>query len=153
MLLSFGSFGDIATAVDLALRIVKALRSSSGSSYEYQYLLQELHALAYVLQLANATTHTGMLPLDVTHAIVAEIARCRVVMDRLWERIHGYQKALGTPGGIGSSWRKIGWALFKTQDIEETRAKLATHRMSLVTLITVCNMCVACMPLYSRFVH
>lgn len=38
---------------------------------------------------------------------------------------------MGVRGG------RIGWAPFKTQDIQETRAKLATHRMS---LMTACNL-------------
>ena len=143
--ISFNSFGDIICAADLALRIAKALSSSSGSSYEYQYLIQEVDALAYVLQLANTATLTVMLQRDVVNAIVAEIARCRAVMDRLWERINGYQKTLGTArngkrSAVGRSWRKIGWALFETRYIEETRAKLATHRSSLIMLITTCNM-------------
>ncbi|RDX54696.1 hypothetical protein OH76DRAFT_1398079 [Lentinus brumalis] len=150
--ISFSSFGDIVTAVDLAMRISKALSSSCGSSYEYQYLIQELDALAHVLQLADTATRTGMLRQDVVRALVAEIGRCREVMDALWERIRGYQKALGDSsgktvtgrtargGGGGSSWRKIGWALFKTQDVQETRAKLATHRANLTTLMTACNL-------------
>ncbi|RPD77971.1 hypothetical protein L226DRAFT_337986 [Lentinus tigrinus ALCF2SS1-7] len=143
--ISFSSFGDIVTAVDLALRISKALSASTGSSYEYQYLIQELDALAHVLQLADTATRTGMLQPDVVRALVSEIGRCRTVMDALWERIRGYQKALGgsskTSGKIsGSSWRKIGWALFKTQDVQETRMKLATHRANLTTLMTACNL-------------
>lgn len=147
--ISFSSFGDIVTAVDIALRISKALSSSSGSSYEYQYLIQELDALAHVLQLADTATRTGVLQGEVVRALVAEIGRCREVMDGLWGRIRGYQKALGatdssgkirTAKGGGSSWRKIGWALFKTQDVHETRAKLATHRANLTTLMTACNM-------------
>ncbi|RDX42922.1 hypothetical protein OH76DRAFT_1257022 [Lentinus brumalis] len=149
--ISFSSFGDIVTAVDLALRISKALSSSTGSSYEYHYLIQELDALAHVLQLTDTATRTGMLQQDVVRALVAEIGRCHEVMDSLWERIDGYQKALGGsgsksgryPGGSAcSSWRKIGWALFKAQDVQETRAKLATHRANLTTLMTACNMCV-----------
>ncbi|KAI0746966.1 hypothetical protein C8Q80DRAFT_1271780 [Daedaleopsis nitida] len=138
---SFSSFGDIITAADLALRIAKALSSSAGSSYEYQYLIQELSALSYVLQLADTATRTGMLHRDVVNGIVAEISRCRSVMDGLWERVRGYQKALGSSnGGGGSSWRKIGWALFKTQDVQDTRMKLSTHRLALVTLMTACNL-------------
>ncbi len=87
--ISFSSFGDIVTAVDLAMRISKALSSSSGSSYEYQYLIQELDALAHVLQLADTATRTGMLQQDVVRALVAEIGRCREVMDALWECIRG----------------------------------------------------------------
>ncbi|RPD65683.1 hypothetical protein L226DRAFT_235724 [Lentinus tigrinus ALCF2SS1-7] len=145
--ISFSSFGDIVTAVDLALRISKALSDSTGSSYEYQYLIQELDALAHVLQLADTATRTGMLQPDVVRALISEIGRCRAVMDALWDRTRGYQKALGgsSKSGTGSktsgsSWRKIGWALFKTQDVQETRAKLATHRANLTTLMTACNL-------------
>ena len=143
--ISFNSFGDIICAADLALRIAKALSSSSGSSYEYQYLIQELNALAYALHLADAATRTGMLDRAVVNGILAEIARCQEVMDRLWERIRGYQKALGATGSSrGSSWRKIGWSLFKTKDVKETRERLATQRLNLTTLMTACSMYGAC---------
>lgn len=140
--ISFSSFGDIVTAADLALRIAKALSSSSGSSYEYQYLIQELNSLAYVLRLCDTATRTGMLQKDVANGLDAEVSRCREVMDALWDRIRGYQKALGKRGSSRSesSWRKIGWALFKTQDVQETRLKLATHRVNIITLMTASNM-------------
>ncbi|KAI0765361.1 hypothetical protein C8Q74DRAFT_1371176 [Fomes fomentarius] len=88
-MISFGSFGDIVSAADLAVRIAKALSSSSGSSYEYQQLIQELNTLAYVLQLADTATRTGMLQCDVASTIIAEITSCRAVMDRLWVALEG----------------------------------------------------------------
>lgn len=86
-MISFGSFGDIVSAgADLAeVRIAKALSSSSGSSHEYQCLIQELNTLAYVLQLVDTSTRTGVLQRDVASTIIAEITSesCRAVMDRL----------------------------------------------------------------------
>ncbi len=43
----------------------------------------------YSLRLAEATTRTSMLDHVVVNGILAEIARCRTVMYRLWERIRG----------------------------------------------------------------
>ena len=140
---SFGAFGDIVSAADLALRVSKALSSSRGSTYEYQYLIQELDALAHILAVAEAATRTGLLERTVIDRINAEVLRCRDVIEHLEERIRKYQKALGAgsmaPNAVEASWRKIGWGLFKTEDVRETRAKLTTHRLNLIMLMTACN--------------
>lgn len=128
MLLTFNSFGDIVTAADLALRIFKALNDSTGSSFEYQSLLAELNALVHVLTLIDFAVRATPLRADVIEGVHAECARARVVLDKLWERIRGYQRSLGGGRTGGSSWRKIGWGLFKTNDIVGLRTQLAAHR-------------------------
>ncbi|KDQ51543.1 hypothetical protein JAAARDRAFT_40993 [Jaapia argillacea MUCL 33604] len=60
-------------------------------------------------------------------------------MTKFEDKIQGYKKALGR-GGSGSSWRKIGWGLFKKQEIVELRTKLATHRQNIILLLTLGNM-------------
>ncbi|KAI1798052.1 hypothetical protein LXA43DRAFT_5916 [Ganoderma leucocontextum] len=139
---TFGAFGDIVSAADLALRVSKALSSSRGSTYDYQYLIQELDALAHVLQVAEAATRTGLLERTTVNSLNAEVLRCRNVVERLWDQVRKYQKALGSgskENGIEASWRKIGWGLFKTEDVREARAKLTTHRLTLIALMTACN--------------
>ncbi len=145
---SFGAFGDIVSAADLALRVSKALSSSRGSTYNYQYLIQELDALAHILRIAEAATRTGLLERTTMNSLNAEVLRCRDVIERLGEQIRKYQKALGSgtksTSGIEASWRKIGWGLFKAEEVRETRAKLTTHRLNLIMLMTACNQCVPC---------
>ncbi|KAI0064429.1 hypothetical protein BV25DRAFT_1823434 [Artomyces pyxidatus] len=132
--LTCSSFGDIVTAADLALRIFKALSDSSGSSFEYQCLVAELNSMFQVLKLVDFAVRSTPLRPDVVEGINAESARTRVLLERFWERIKGYQKSLGT-GGSGSSWRKIGWGLFKTDEITAFRTKLAAHRETIASFL------------------
>ena len=138
---TFGAFGDLITAADLVILVCRALSSSAGSSYEYQYLIQELEALERILRLAEAATRTGLLDDRLSHSLKGEITRCRNVVKGLHEKIRSYQSALGSGSKAGglATWRKIGWGLFKAPYVEETRAKLNTHRLNLTMLMTACT--------------
>ena len=72
----------------------------------------------------------------------AEVLRSRKVVERLWNQIRKYQEGLGSGSrakSMEASWRKIGWALFKAEEVRETRTKLTTHRLNLIVLMTACN--------------
>jgi hypothetical protein len=49
-----GSFGDIVAATKLALTIYKTLSDSTGSSFEYQCLMDELHSFHHALFVSTA---------------------------------------------------------------------------------------------------
>ncbi|KAM5535929.1 hypothetical protein V8D89_010369 [Ganoderma adspersum] len=83
---TFRAFGDIVAAANLAHRVSNALSSSSGFTYDYQYLIQELDALAHILQITGATARTAY----------SNVKRCRKVVERLWNEVRKYQKALGS---------------------------------------------------------
>ncbi|TDL24238.1 hypothetical protein BD410DRAFT_896936 [Rickenella mellea] len=134
---TFGSFGDIVTAAQLAAQIVKALSSSCGSSVQYQELIEELRSLSGTLRMAHsaAMNCTSYPRAEDMQIVVDEITQCRSVLARFLDRIHGYQKSLGK-GGTGSTWRKIGWSLFKTQEVVDMKAKIAGYKET-ITLFMV----------------
>ncbi|TDL24240.1 hypothetical protein BD410DRAFT_786349 [Rickenella mellea] len=134
---TFGSFGDIVTAAQLASQIVKALSDSCGSSVQYQELIEEVRSLSATLQMAYsaAMNCTSYPRAEDMRTVVDEITLCKFVLARFLNRIHGYQKSLGK-GGTGNSWRKIGWSLFKTQEVVEMKAKIAGYKET-ITLFMV----------------
>ena len=146
------SFGDTLAVANLALTIASALKSSSGASLDYQSLIAELHSLSQALELAYYSTEglTSKLPKGVIDAITQEIDQCREVMEMFLVRVKGYQKALGS-GGSGSSWRKIGWGVFKQQEIVALRSKLAAHRGTIILFLTTSNSCVSIVVMYKRY--
>ena len=54
--------------------------------------------------------------------IAAEITTCLELLKKFDDRIKSYQKALG--GRKGASWRKIGWSLFKANEVASFRQKI-----------------------------
>lgn len=103
--LSFGSFGDVVSAVDLALRIAKALKSSF-------YGISIPHPGVQRSRLRPPDRRRSHPHWDAAtrrrERHPPEVSRCRSIMGGLMERTKGYQKALGTNqgGAVGGSWRK-----------------------------------------------
>ncbi|KAI0266393.1 hypothetical protein BC834DRAFT_843027 [Gloeopeniophorella convolvens] len=122
MLLTFGSFGDIVTACDIASRIYRTLRASKGASLAYQQLITELHALTLALRIVGQA--------DANAAVRAESMRTRVTLDRLWVRVRSARSKLGH-----DSWRKIGWGVFAASELAECAEQLAAHRAALATVL------------------
>ncbi|KAF8811589.1 hypothetical protein BYT27DRAFT_7089287 [Phlegmacium glaucopus] len=128
------SFGDIVAAAGIARSIYKALSDSTGSSSEYQCLITELHsfeqALIMVEHAITVIPPSGRLAQD----IAAETTTCLELLKTFLDRIKSYQKALGG-GGKGASWRKIGWGLFKTDEVASFRQKLSQHKQNITVFL------------------
>lgn len=129
------SFGDIVAAGNLALAIYKALSDSTGSSYEYQCLVDELHSFERALrtvELAIAISPpSGRLAQDIRE----ETTTCLNLLKTFFDRIQSYQKDLGT-GSKGASWRKIGWGLFKADEVRNFRQKLSQHKLNIILFLS-----------------
>ena len=127
------SFGDIVTAVNIVHSIYKALSDSMGASYDYQCLIRELlsfeHALKIVDLAITVAPPTERDALD----IAAEITTCLELLKKFHDRIKSYQKALG--GGKGASWRKIGWSLFKADEVASFRQRISQHKQNIALFL------------------
>ncbi|KAF8967531.1 hypothetical protein BDZ97DRAFT_527161 [Flammula alnicola] len=129
------SFGDIIAAATLALSIYKALNDSTGASYEYQCLISELRSFHRALLFVNNVIGATPPNETVVQDIKEEAATCLELLEKFWDRIKSYQKALGG-GGRNSSWRKIGWGLFKTNEVADFRQKLSQHKQNLTVFLS-----------------
>jgi hypothetical protein len=127
------SFGDIATAASIVHSIYKALSDSMGASYDYQCLIMELHSFEQALKIGDhaitVAFPTGCDALD----IAAEITTCLELLKMFHDRIRSYQKALGS--GKGGSWRKIGWSLFKVDEVANFRQKISQHKQNIALFL------------------
>lgn len=144
---TFGSFGDILALVDLAIQVHAALSSSAGASEDYQALVSELHSFSQLLQNVQ-TIHTLTLhglnrdppTVSLQNAIRFALERSKVLLDTICAKIAGYQKSLRR-GGSGNmmkdSWRKIGWAIFKKDEIQEMRRQLGGCTQSITAHLSV----------------
>ena len=127
------SFGDIVTAVNIVHSIYKALSDSMGASYDYQCLIRELRSFEQALKIVDlaitVAPPTGRDALD----IAAEITTCLELLKAFHDRIKSYQKALG--GGKGASWRKIGWSLFKADEVTSFRQRISQHKQNIALFL------------------
>ena len=124
------SFGDIVAAANIVHAIYEALSDSMGASYDYQCLISELHSFEQALKTVDRAITlappTGRDALD----IAAETTTCLELLKKFDDRIKSYQKALG--GRKGASWRKIGWSLFKADEVATFRQKISHHKQYLI---------------------
>ena len=115
------SIGDIVTVANIVRSIYKALSDSMGASYDYQCLISELRSFEQALKMVEVaitvTPPTGRFALD----IAAEITTCLEMLKTFDARISSYQKTLG--GRKSASWRKIGWGVFKVDEVASFRQK------------------------------
>ena len=127
------SFGDIVTAINIVRSIYKALSDSMGASYDYQCLIMELRsfeqALKFVELAITVAPPTGHHALD----IAAETTTCVELLKTFHDRISTYQKALG--GRKVASWRKIGWSLFKAEEVSNFRQKISQHKQNITLFL------------------
>ena len=134
MSITFGSVGDIIAVAELAFKISRALSESAGASKEYQELMLELdlsrRALLEAETFLNPKTRVR-LRLDAENAIRQHVTLCKKELEAFMKGIEKYKASL-KKGGSGNvmmdSWRKIGWSLFKKEDLIELQRNLGIHR-------------------------
>jgi hypothetical protein len=120
------AIGEIVTTAKIVHSIYKALSDSMGASYDYQCLVAELRSFEQALKAVDraitVAPPTGRDALD----IAAETTTCLQMLQKFDDRIRSYQNALG--GRKGASWRKIGWSLFKADEVASFRQKISQHK-------------------------
>ena len=127
------SIGDIVTVANIVQSIYKALSDSMGASYEYQCLIKELHSFEQALKVVDyALTVASPTGRDTLY-IAAETTTCLEMLKTFHDRIRSYQTALG--GGKGASWRKIGWSLFKADEVASFRQKISQHKQNITLFL------------------
>ncbi|CAL1716982.1 unnamed protein product [Somion occarium] len=146
--LTFGSFGDIVSLVQVATSLVRALTSTAGASESYQGLVLDVTRLLDVLpQLDRAVSNdpaNDQRERILSNAdLSAWVTQCRLSLGRILRRVSYYQSLIETRDAGRASWRttwlKVGWMLFKHAEIEQYRAELRDHNAKLGTILATMN--------------
>ena len=130
------SLGDIATAANISCSIYKALSDSTGSSYEYQCLIEELRSFERALIMVDCAMAQTPPGGHLTQTIANETTTCLALLNAFLDNIKSYQKALGGERKGAASWRKIGWGLLKADDVARFREKLLQHKQNINIFLT-----------------
>jgi len=132
------SAGDFVAAAWLAYKLIQALSSSSGSSMEYQQLIQDLSCIHRTLLQVEQMKSAGQLNRSTVNALMHQVASAKQPMEAFLQRIAKYRRSLG--GGSGSmavdSWRKMGWSLQKGAEMKDLRNTLQLRLLSINVLLT-----------------
>lgn len=136
---AFGfSVGDFAGAIQLIVKVSKALKDSRGASHEYQSVVQELESLRAVFEhLASAGLS---LSRDGPHgvSIKAHANSILKTLSGFLEVISKFDRKLGM--GAAERWhhgsaRKAQWAVLYTKEVEKLRLAIGTQLQSLNLLL------------------
>ncbi|KAJ7919578.1 hypothetical protein B0H13DRAFT_1988355 [Mycena leptocephala] len=124
----------------LAYKLSQILSNSVGSSMEYQELIIELDALGSALHGLDDIVDSQVIRQSVRNAIEYSLRRCQNLMNAFLDRIKNYKPAL-QKGGSGSSWkdnwRKVGWHIFRREELVELRLKLAEQKATINMMLTM----------------
>ncbi|KAF8251319.1 hypothetical protein K440DRAFT_81113 [Wilcoxina mikolae CBS 423.85] len=134
--MSFGfAIGDFIAAGQLVANVIGALNSSTGSSEDYQELLSELYsyqrALIEAEQICSIPSCSSQFHVATINAIAYSVSLSRKPIEIFLSKIKRYRGRLKN-----SSWRKIGWALFKEDEVRELRDVLRMH-IDCISLLVV----------------
>ena len=142
--MSFGvSAGDFIAAATLAYKLVITLSSTSGSSSNYQQLIQDLSCVHRTLIQVEKMKAANQLNQSTINALRHQVNGAKKPMEAFLEKTEKYRRSLGASSGSGStvkdSWRKIGWGLHKENDVKALRDVLQLRLLCInVLLSTAC---------------
>ena len=124
--MSFGySIGDLMAGANLTYRVIHALTSSTGASDEYQEAINELGCMQQTfLQVGHLKRSHAVCQATinaVSHLVISSIE----TIGKFLEKIKLYQRRLSENyGGMAGSWQKVGWTLFKKEELMRLRDTL-----------------------------
>ena len=137
--MSFGySVGDFIAGANLSYQLIKALSGTQGSCIEYQEAIIELgciqQAFFQVGQMySNPNLNSATLN-AASHIVCSSIE----LIGGFLERTKEYRRALSgsnSENAMSRSWQKIGWTLFKREELRTLKDALSLRLSSISVLL------------------
>ena len=126
--MSFGyGVGDVIAVATLVTKIARSLRETTGSSQDFQNLVLRFDTFGQLLNTVQQIK-SGQLPQSAVSAICTHVANSKPLLRKFDETTERYKRSLSGAGSgkrLQDSWRKIGWGLYKRQEILELSDGLA----------------------------
>lgn len=141
MPIPFGiSIGDFIAFIDTSIKVIDALKDSTGSSQEYQGVARELESLKLALaEVQNVKTDNPQ-----TKAALESVAsNCHRTIQGFLKKTQKYDNSLGSVANphrkVINGFRKVQWALYSKEDVREFQMQLYSHTASLNLLVSRIN--------------
>ncbi|CAH0052820.1 unnamed protein product [Clonostachys solani] len=145
--MSFGySVGDFITGANITYRLIRVLADSSGASEEYQEAMLELSAMQQAFLQVSQMTQNPVIPQATVNSASHIVMSAMDIISHFLDRSRRYREKLGggtNSGGnegsmsrIEDSWTKVGWSLFKKEELKDLRDRLHSRLSSIQLLLS-----------------
>lgn len=126
--MSFGySVGDFIAGANLSYRLIRVLVDTQGASLEYQEAIAELATLQQTFfQVGQMKPNATVSRATINAAAYIVLSSITLIDDFLAKTQRYRQKLSGSPStnGISDSWQKMGWALFRKEELKALKEAL-----------------------------
>lgn len=141
--MSFGfSVGDFIAGANLAYQLLRALSDSQGASKEYQEVIQELGCVQQTFLHVEQMRSCNLFSRATLNAVSYIINSSVDVISNFFARTEKYRRSLSGNGGQSlyrDSWRKVGWSLFKKEELTGLRDTLQTRLTAIAILVNTAS--------------
>ncbi|PVH98015.1 hypothetical protein DM02DRAFT_683495 [Periconia macrospinosa] len=141
--MSFGfSIGDLIGAANLTYRLIKALHGSQDAGEEYRAAINELGCVQQALIRVSCLGSNKDFPRATFESASYIIMGSMDIIQSFLDRTKKYDKRLGSLGssGFAHGLRKVGWTLFKAEDMKKLRDTLHARLSTLGVLLAAANL-------------
>jgi hypothetical protein len=143
LVMSFGfSVGDLIGAANLTFHLIKALQGSHDAGDDYRAAIHELGCMQQAF-IRVSCLGTNQSVSEATFASASYIAMGAMDIIKVFlDKTKKYEKRLGGLGnsGIAQNLRKVGWTLYKADDMKRLRETLHARLSSLNLLLVAANL-------------
>ena len=136
--MSFGySIGDFIAGANLSYRLVQALSDTQCASVEFREALMELGCLQQTfLQVGRMLSNPNLSAATINAAAHIVLSSITLIGEFLTKTEKYRARLSGRTAGNGmSSWQKVGWALFKKEELKDLKDRLHVKSSSISVLL------------------
>ncbi|KAI2618551.1 hypothetical protein GGS26DRAFT_584906 [Hypomontagnella submonticulosa] len=138
--MSFGfSVGDFIAGANLAHKLIRVMTETRGASAEYQEALAEVCGIQQIFIQLTQLCRSEVLPRATLNSLAQIIMPSMITIADFLDRTKHYQAKLAPGGGLSSSWCKMGWALFRKEELKLLRDTLHSRLSAINTLLAAAN--------------
>jgi hypothetical protein len=141
--MSFGfSVGDLIGAANLTYRLIKALHGSQDAGEEYRAAINELGCVQQAFMRVSSLGANRNISQATFEAASCIIMGSIDIIQSFLDKTKRYDRRLGGFGssGLALNLRKVGWTLFKAEDMKKLRDTLHARLSALSVLLIAANL-------------
>lgn len=142
--MSFGySIGDFIAGANLSYRLIKALSETQGASTEYQEAIAELATLQQTFLQVSQLRASKTLPQATINGASEIVMSSMELIGAFLAKTQKYRERLcgkGNGNKVSDSWQKMGWVLFKKEELRRLRDELHLKLSHISLLLATAQM-------------
>lgn len=141
--MSFGlSVGDFIGAATLAYRLIQAIHGSHDAGEDYQAAIRELGCMQQAFIQVSSLSENRNICQATFKAASHIVKEAMDIIESYLDKTKGYDRRLGglRASCIAQNFRKVGWTLYKADDMKKLKERLHTRLNSLNLLFVAANL-------------